>query len=209
MKKFLLRVDDNKFKTLKQLAETESINNYINKIIDNHLKNEGKEVINMETINISDLKISETKEMITVTQNKWFMELLLKYKIHFFTPTRIVKPMQYILFYQDSTCTIGKCIKYIGHITKIYRYINKDQIKNIEEIKLLDDNFSKEILKWSDEKNYLYQIAIIDKLTELKNPLPLGKNYTYHPRIMVNKKTTINKLLEASIIDDLFLDRNI
>lgn len=80
------------------------------------------------------------------------------------------------------------------------QYLN--EIGSIPELKglLNDPEFADEILDW--EK---YQIVVISEVTNLENPLPLTKEYINHPRIIVNRETTIAKLLGAKKIDDLFL----
>ena len=152
---------------------------------------------------IDDLKVSEVREVVTVTQQNWYMDLLMKYNIYFFSPTRIVTPMMNILFYGDSECQPANCISHIGKVSHIYRHVDKNDIFSIPELKavLNDPEFAKTILAWDE-----YQIVILSDVRVLPDPIPLTKEYINHPRIIVNRTTSIVKALTATKMDDLFID---
>ena len=98
-KKFLLRMSEQKFDKLTNLAKHKSLNQYLNEIIDTHIENFEGRKSKMEKVVIDELNLKDVREAVTVTQQSWFMDLLIKYKIYFFSPTRIVTPMMNILFY--------------------------------------------------------------------------------------------------------------
>ena len=129
-----------------------------------------------------------------MTQKPWYMEILEKYHIYFFSPNKIVKPMTYLLFYGNSDCTPPKSITHFGKVSHIYRHVTREDVESIPELKELlnDPQFADEILSWGK-----YQIVVLSEVTSLENPLPLTKEYINHPRIIVNRETTIAKLLRA------------
>lgn len=200
-KKFLLRMTGDRFREITEIAGEISLNQYINNLIDEHIIQVKGGKSNMEKIDIYELKVRDVREAVTVTQRKWFMDILLKYHIHFFAPSRIVTPMINILFYGDSSCTPANCISHIGKVSHIYRYVKGDEIKALPELQSLlnDPKFANEILSWAE-----YQIVVLSEVEALASPIPLTKNYVNHPRIIVNRTTTMAKTFAAKKIDDLF-----
>lgn len=200
-KKFLLRITDDKFQEITELAGETSLNQYINNLIAEHILQVKGRKSSMEKIVIDELKIKDVREAVTVTQRKWFMDILTQYNIYFFAPSRIVTPMINILFYGDSSCNLANCISHVGRVSHIYRYVKGDEIKTLPELQSLlnDPEFAHEILSWPE-----YQIAVLDEVEALANPIPLTKDYVNHPRIIVNRTTTMAKALAAKKMDDLF-----
>lgn len=201
-KKFLLRLTEENYQTLVNMAGEKSLNQYLNEILDDHIRSVKGGNTQMEKIIIDEMKRCDLREAVVVTQKPWFMKILDKYHIYFFSPNKIVTPMMYLLFYGDSDCTPAKSISRFGKVSHIYRYAAREDIGSIPELKglLNDPEFADEILDWGK-----YEIVVISEVTNLENPLPLTKEYINHPRIIVNRETTIAKLLGAKKIDDLFL----
>lgn len=193
---------EQQFQSLSTLAKDKSLNQYLNEIIDDHIdKFEGR-ISKMNKIVINELNVNEIREAVTVTQKKWFMDLLIKHNICFFSTSKIVTPMMNILFYGDSECTPANSISHIGEVSHIYRYVDSNDIQNIPELKaaLLDPQYNSDILSWNE-----YQIAVLSDVRELTHPIPLTKDYVNHPRIIVNRTTSMAKVLSAKKIDDLFI----
>lgn len=155
----------------------------------------------MEKVVIGEMKHSDLREAVVVTQQPWFMDILDKYNIYFFSPKKIVKPMMSLLFYGDSDCKPAKSISRFGKVSHIYRHVTREDLDSIPEMQgiLNDPRFADEILSWGK-----YQIVVLSEVTLLENPLPLTKEYINHPRIIVNRETTLAKFLGAKKIDDLF-----
>lgn len=189
------------YQDLEKLSGDQSVNEYLKNIIKDHISNKKGGIIDLEKIIIEDIKLSELREAVTVTQKKWYMDILEKYNIYFFSPTRLVNPMMYIFFYGDSGCQPANCISHIGKVKYIYRNVDQNSIGTIPEMNelLKDPEFSSEILKWGN-----YQIAILSEVERLERPIPLTKEYVNHPRIIVNRTTTIAKAFAAEKMDNLF-----
>lgn len=202
-KKFLLRMSEQKFDKLTNLAKHKSLNQYLNEIIDTHIENFEGRKSKMEKVVIDELNLKGVREAVTVTQQRWFMDLLIKYKIYFFSPTRIVTPMMNILFYGDSQCNLANCISHVGKVSHIYRHVLGNEILDLPELQDLlgDPDFRERILSWDK-----YQIAVLSEVKELPNPIQLTKDYVNHPRIIVNRTTSLVKAITAKKIDDLFID---
>ena len=202
-KKFLLRMSEQKFDKLTNLAKHKSLNQYLNEIIDTHIENFEGRKSKMEKVVIDELNLKDVREAVTVTQQSWFMDLLIKYKIYFFSPTRIVTPMMNILFYGDSQCNLPNCISHVGKVSHIYRHVLGNEILDLPELQDLlgDPDFGERILSWDE-----YQIAVLSEVKELPNPIPLTKDYVNHPRIIVNRTTSLVRAITAKKIDDLFID---
>lgn len=202
-KKFLLRMNEEQFQVLMDLAKSKSLNQYINEIIDTHIDNVEGRSSKVKKIVIDDLSVNEVREAVTVTQKSWYMDLLMKYNIYFFSPTKIVTPMMNILFYGDSECDPANCISHVGKVSHIYRHVHRNDILSIPELQgvLNDPDFGEIILSWDD-----YQIVILSDVRELPRPIPLTKEYINHPRIIVNRTTSMVKVLTATKMDDLFID---
>ncbi|MBU3144607.1 hypothetical protein [Clostridium sp. CF012] len=202
-KKFLLRMSERKFDLLTNLSKPKSLNQYLNEIIDTHIESIEGRKSKMETVVIDDLKVKDVREAVTATQHKWYMDFLVKYKICFFTTTRMVTPMMNILFYGDSQCDLPNCISHVGKVSHIYRHVVGNEILDLPELQALlsDPNFGKEILSWRE-----YQIVVLSEVKELRNPIPLTADYVNHPRIIVNRTTSLVKAITAKKIDDLFID---
>ena len=200
-KKFLLRISEEQFRILNDLSENRSLNEYLNEIINLHIEKVNGRYSRMEKIIINDLQVSQVREAVTVTQQKWYMDLLLKYNIYFFSSSKMVTPMMNILFYGDSSCDFPNCISHIGKVSHIYRHIAKNEMASIPELVnvMKDPNFSSEIMKWND-----CQFVYFSEVKELPRPIPLIKPYVHHPRTIVNNTTTMLKALTAEKIDDLF-----
>ncbi|HDR7900609.1 hypothetical protein CQZ91_16845 [Bacillus cereus] len=200
-KKFLLRLNQKLFNQIEELSGKKSVNEYLNLVIQNHIEQELGEGLKVEKLVIDELKVKEVREAVTVTQQEWYMRMLEKYNIYFFSPTKKVSPMMYIFFYGDSSCEKPNTISHIGKVSHIYRNVTKETIHSLPELKelLLDPEFSSEVLNWEN-----YQIAVLSEVGELRNPICLTKEYVNHPRIIVNRTTTINKAFSASKIDELF-----
>lgn len=200
-KKFLLRISQDMFRDLEKLSGDGSVNEYLKNIIKEHISHKQGGVINVEKIVVDDLKLSELREAVTVTQKKWYMEILEKYNIYFFSPTRLVTPMMYIFFYGDSSCQPANCISHIGKVKYIYRNVDLQSIKSIPEMQelLQDIEYANEINSWGS-----YQIAVLSEVERLENPIPLTKDYVNHPRIIVNRTTTIAKAFAAEKMDNMF-----
>ncbi|EIJ80385.1 hypothetical protein PB1_08497 [Bacillus methanolicus PB1] len=200
-KKFVLRLSEEKYQMLVSMSGEKSLNQYINEVLDSHiLKIKGRNT-QMEKVVIGEMKHSDLREAVVVTQQPWFMEILDKYNIYFFSPQKIVKPMMSLLFYGDSDCEPAKSISRFGKVSHIYRYVTREDLDSIPEVQgiLNDPQFADEILSWGK-----YQIVVLSEVTLLENPLPLTKDYINHPRIIVNRETTFAKFLGAKKIDDLF-----
>lgn len=189
------------FKRVEELAGKKSLNEYLNNIIQEHVEKKVGEESNMDKIEIGNFKLKDLREAVTVTQKRWYMEILENYNIYFFSPTRKVSPMMYIFFYSDSSCEYPNSISHVGKVSLIYRGLDSSSIQALPELKkLLQDNrYSDEILSWNN-----YQIAVLSNVEKLRQPIDLTKDYLNHPRIIVNRTTTIGKALSASKIDDLF-----
>jgi hypothetical protein len=202
-KKFLLRMQEDKYLTLTELAGSTSLNQYINQVLDLHIEGKKGRISKMEKIVIGDLAVKDVREAVTVTQQKWYMEVLVKYNIYFFSPTRIVSPMQYILFYGDSSCTPANCISHVGKVSHIYRHVHGSEINSLPELQKLmsDPAYASEISNWGDRD---YQIAVLSDVGELPNPIPLTDSYVNHPRIIVNRTVSIVNAFSAVKMDDLF-----
>lgn len=155
----------------------------------------------MNTVTINNLTVNDVREAVVVTQKKWFLDILLKYNIYFFSNSRQVTPMLNILFYSDSECSPANCISHVAKVSHIYRNVSRDDIESLDELQglLSDPEFSNEILSWET-----YQIAILENVTPLPTPIPLTKEYELHPHIMSNRTTTVVKAITAQKIDDLF-----
>lgn len=200
-KKFLLRMSEEKYRTLSDLTGSTSLNQYINDVLDEHIVKIKGRKSKMEKILINDLKVKDVREAVTVTQRAWYMEILNKYNIYFFSPSKIVTPMMYILFYGDSSCSPANCISHFGKVSHIYRHVTRDEIHSLPELQelLKDPSFSNEILSWGE-----FQIAVLSEVAPLTNPIPLTEEYVNHPRIIVNRTTSIVKAFGADKMDDLF-----
>jgi hypothetical protein len=200
-KKFLLRISQDMYQDLEKLSEEQSINEYLKNIIKEHISYKKGGIIELEKIIIEDLKLSELREAVTVTQKKWYMDILEEYNIYFFSPKRLVSPMMYIFFYGDSNCDPANCISHIGKVKYIYRNVDHNRIGSIPEMEdlLKDSRFLSEILKWGN-----YQIAVLSEVERLERPIPLTKEYVNHPRIIVNRNTTIAKAFSAVKMDNMF-----
>lgn len=200
-KKFLLRLNSELFSQVEKLSGGKSVNEYLNNIIQEHVEKEIGEETKVDKIIIDELKVRDLREAVTVTQKDWYMKILEKYNIYFFSPSRNVNPMMYIFFYGDSSCINPNCISHVGKVSLIYRNVDVKNIYTISEIKelLSDSDFADEILTWGK-----YQIAVLSDVKKLQHPIPLTKEYVNHPRIIVNRTTTVNKAFSASKIDDLF-----
>ncbi|AMO84322.1 hypothetical protein B857_00943 [Solibacillus isronensis B3W22] len=201
-KKFLLRLREEMYEDLASLSGQKSLNQYINEILDNHILNSKGRVSKMDKVIIGNKTVNELREAVTVTQQDWYMKILDKYNIYFFSPNRIVSPMMSILFYGDSSCEPARSISRFGKVSHIYRNVTGEELETIPEMKelLYDAEFAEEIITWNN-----YQIAVLSEVVRLENPLPLTKEYVNHPRIIVNRETTLAKFFAAKKIDDLFL----
>jgi predicted CopG family antitoxin len=200
-KKFVLRLSEDKYQKLVSMSGENSLNQYINEILDGHILKIKGSNSHMEKIIIGELQNNEVREAVTVTQKPWYMDILDEYKIYFFSPNKIVSPMSYLLFYGDSDCHPAKSISRFGKVSHIYRHVTREDIASIPELReiLNDPKFADKILSWDK-----YQIVILSEVSKLENPLPLTKEYINHPRIIVNRETTIAKFLSAKKIDNLF-----
>ncbi|PJW13132.1 hypothetical protein CV945_15835 [Geobacillus sp. Manikaran-105] len=190
-KKFVLRLSEEKYQRLVSMSGEKSLNQYINEVLDSHiLQIEGRNT-QMEKVVIGEMKHSDLREAVVVTQQPWFMEILDKYNLYFFSPNRIVSPMMSLLFYGDSDCDPPKSISRFGKVSHIYRYVTREDLDSIPEMQgiLNDPQFADEILSWDK-----YQIAVLSEVTLLQNPIPLTEEYKNHPRIIVNRTTTFAKL---------------
>lgn len=201
-KKFLLRLSEEMYEDLASLSSQKSLNQYINEILDNHILHSKGRVSKMDKVIIGNKTVNELREAVTVTQQDWYMKILDKYNIYFFSPNRIVSPMMSILFYGDSSCEPARSISRFGKVSHIYRNVTGEDLETIPEMKelLYDAEFAEEIITWNN-----YQIAVLSEVVRLENPLPLTKEYVNHPRIIVNRETTLAKFFAAKKIDDLFL----
>lgn len=47
----------------------------------------------MNTVTINNLTVNDVREAVVVTQKKWFLDILLKYNIYFFSNSSQVTPM--------------------------------------------------------------------------------------------------------------------
>lgn len=205
-KKFLLRMSDERFRTLSILASTKSLNQYINDVLDAHINQMEGRRSQVEKIIIGDLKVSEVREAATVTLRKSYIEILKKYKISFFAASKTVTPMMYIYYYGDSSCSPARCISHVGKVSHIYRNVRVEDIQQLPEVKdLFDDPLYHEELMWW-EKYPGFQVAILSELGELSNPIWLTEEYDSgtHPAIIVNRTTSIVKGFAATKMDDLF-----
>lgn len=200
-KKFLLRMHEEKYQTLTELAGSTSLNQYINQVLDGHIEQKKGRKSKMEKIVIGDLAVKDVREAVTVTQQKWYMEILNKYNIYFFSPTRIVTPMMYVLFYGDSSCVPANCISHVGRVSHIYRHVKGAEIDSLPELQklMVDPLYMSEIRSWGD-----YQIAILSDVGELPNVIPLTDKYVNHPRIISNRTISIVNAFSAVKMDDLF-----
>ena len=77
-KKFLLRISEEQFRILNDLSENRSLNEYLNEIINLHIEKVNGRYSRMEKIIINDLQVSQVREAVTVTQQKWYMDLRIK-----------------------------------------------------------------------------------------------------------------------------------
>ena len=186
---------------LAELAEAPSLNQYINDVLDSHIIQKKGRISRVEKIVIEEMKVKDVREAVTVTQRSWYMEILEKYNICFFSPTKIVTPMQYIYFYGDSSCSPANCISHVGKVSHIYRNVKGDEIKSLPELQALmaDPAYADEIASWGE-----YQIVVLSEVGKLANPIPLTDKYVNHPRIIVNRTSTVVKGFTASKMDDLF-----
>lgn len=200
-KKFVLRLSEEKYETLVSMSGEKSLNQYINEVLDSRILDVKGRNTQMEKVVIGGTKHEELREAVVVTQQPWYMDILDEYNIYFFSPNKIVKPMMSLLFYGDSDCKPAKSISRFGKVSHIYRHVTRENVETIPEMKQLlsDSRFSGKILSW--EK---YQIVVLSEVARLENPLPLTKEYVNHPRIIVNRETTLAKFLSAKKIDDLF-----
>lgn len=200
-KKFLLRMSEEKYRILGDLSGSVSLNQYINDVLDQHIDQKKGRTSRMEKIIIEELRIKDVREAITVTQNNWYMELLNKHNLYFFSSNKIVTPMMYILFYGDSSCSPAKCVSHVGKVSHIYRHVHKDELISLSELQgvMNDPLFSNTISSWQDN-----QIAVLSEVAELVNPIPLTGEYINHPRIIVNRTTSMVEALSALKMDDLF-----
>ncbi|MEW9702713.1 hypothetical protein [Paenibacillus sp. SI8] len=200
-KKFLLRMSDEKYRTLSEMANTTSLNQYINDVLDAHIIQKEGRRSRVEKIEIGEFKVKDVREAVTVTQRSWYMEILEKYNIYFFATSKIVTPMQFIYFYGDSGCSPANCISHVGKVSHIYRNVRGDDIRSLPELQALmaDPLYADEIASWGE-----YQIVVLSEVGELVNPIPLTGNYVNHPRIIVNRTSTVVKGFAAPKMDDLF-----
>jgi hypothetical protein len=194
-------MSEEKYRTLTELAGSTSLNQYINEVLDGHIEQKKGRTSKMEKIVIGELAVKDVREAVTVTQQKWYMEILNKYSVYFFSPSRIVSPMMYILFYGDSHCSPANCISHVGKVSHIYRHVKGNEIDSLPELQNLmaDPLYASEIRSWGE-----YQIAILSEVGELVNPIPLTNDYINHPRIIVNRTTSIVNAFSAVKMDDLF-----
>ncbi|MGE6487398.1 hypothetical protein [Paenisporosarcina sp. NPDC076898] len=155
----------------------------------------------MEKIVVGEMLQKEVREAVVVTQNPWYMTILDEYKIYFFSTNKIVSPMSSLLFYGDSDCSPAKSISRYGKVSHIYRHVTKNDLIDIPEVQgiISDTRFKDQVMEW--EK---HQIVVLSEVVKLEKPLPLTKDYINHPRIIVNRETTMAKLLSAKKMDDLF-----
>jgi hypothetical protein len=194
-------MSDEKFKVLSEMAGSTSLNQYINNVLDAHIIQKEGRRSRVEKVVIGEFKVKDVREAVTVTQRSWYMEILEKYNICFFSPTKIVTPMQYIYFYGDSSCSPANCISHIGKVSHIYRNVQGDEIKSLPELQALmaDPLYAGEIASWKE-----YQIVVLSEVGEFVNPIPLSDNYVNHPRIIVNRTSTVVKGFTSPKMDDLF-----
>lgn len=130
-KKFLLRLNQKLFNQIEELSGKKSVNEYLNLVIQNHIEQELGEGLKVEKLVIDELKVKEVREAVTVTQQEWYMRMLEKYNIYFFSPTKKVSPMMYIFFYGDSSCEKPNTISHIGKVSHIYRNVTKETIHSL------------------------------------------------------------------------------
>lgn len=183
------------------MAGTTSLNQFINDVLDEHIIQKKGRRSKMEKVVIGELKVKDVREAVTVTQRSWYMEILEKYSIYFFSPTKIVTPMQFIYFYGDSSCSPANCISHVGKVSHIYRNVQGNEINSLPELQALmaDPAYANEIASWKE-----YQIVVLSEVGKLVNPIQLTDNYVNHPRIIVNRTSTVVKGFTASRMDDLF-----
>lgn len=156
----------------------------------------------IKKIVIEGLNNDEIREAVTVTQNRWYMSMLFKYKIYFCRTDRDIIPMKYILFYELENHDLPKSIKYYGKVSHLYKNVNASNIDTLpvlEEI-LKDKKYCENIRDWDDDQ----QIAIISEIFTLPRIIRhTGKN-DIQPRIIVDRETTMEKALNARCLKDLF-----
>lgn len=200
-KKFLLRLSEEKYQRLANMAGEKSLNQYINEVLDSHILKVGGRITQMETIAIGTMTRNELREAVVVTQKPWYMDILDKYNICFFSASKIVSPMMYLLVYGDSECDPPKCISRFGKVSYIYRNATREDLESLPQLRgLLNDPLYGSEINNTD----LYQIAFLSEVTKLEKPLPLTNEYINAPNIIRNRVTTMSKFLGAKKIDDLF-----
>ncbi len=178
---------------------TESIKERVGKIV----STKGS----FERVVIGEQKLKDLREAVIVTQHPWFMEIFNKYRIYFFNPAiGKITPMQYILCYETTKTeedgTVNQNKRHIGKWGKVKEILfnieAKDYINVPELIPLVNDNkFWDEVKSWD-----ITNVVILDEIGDINSPLPLNDHLL--AKYLINKTTTLPKLRNAVVIDDLF-----
>lgn len=212
--RILLRVAPDLHRLVAEHASVfgQSINEYITQAIKDRVEEErvGFEVANQlsfSKVSIGDLKVSDVREAVIVTQHPWYMEVLRKYKIYFFNPKLgKITPMLYLLFYETtkqeddgSKNHNPKHIAHYGKVKDIIFDINPNDYKHVPQLADLtqDMDIWPIVSKWKTTN-----VVIMSEVGDFNNPLPL--NNGLEARYLVNKTSSLPKLRNASYIDDLY-----
>lgn len=194
-------MSEDKYQMLVSMTGEKSLNQYINEVLDAHILKIKGRTTQMERIVIGEITHDKLREAVVVTQNPWYMDILDKYKICFFSTNKIVSPMMSLLVYGDSECEPAKCISRFGKVSDIYRNVTREDFDSIPVFQeLLNDPLYGSELSGDDK----YQIVVLSEVTKMENPLPLTREYIHAPNIIRNRETSLAKFLSAKKIDDLF-----
>lgn len=159
-------------------------------------------------IDIKSMSVKELNEVVLTTQNENFYEMALQ--DHVFWPYSNFTPSQYVAYYFTKSCPKNSMlISHIAQIKYIWHNVTIDEvITSIPEFRKLPnfERFKERALKiYNQGKENQFAIAITEKPIKLKKPIKYKyeKNYKLNPNILPGRHTTLSKLLQADIVEDL------
>lgn len=181
-------------------------NNFLQGMLDMFLEEVESTLYNK--LVIDDFKVKDIYEVVLTVQNKEFERMALDCNV--FWPKNNFSPAQYVAYYftknssenQGTISHIAK-IKYIWHNITIDEVLSSTKefelIPNYQNFKNLAHNIYP---KGSESK---FAIAITDTPIKLKTPISFnyGKDKRIHPNILPGRHTTIEKIINASELEDL------
>ena len=160
-------------------------------------------------IDIKSMELNKLNEVVLTTQNKKFYKMALEDQV--FWPTSNFKPSQFVAYYFTSKCPVySMTISHLAQIKNIWHNVTIDEVlTSIPEFQNLPDfkRFKERALEVYDLGNEKqFAIAITEKPIKLNEPIKYeyNKEYKLNPNILPGRRTTLSKLLQADIVEDLY-----